>query len=204
MTGSPLIPGDVSSWAAIREAHYRNHFGEITEPVMRSRDGREPTVDVYTFRPNEVRDHWTFITSGMSDLPQTLPATAPDIFARRTELLMYATESAPWRLFALKLLAEYPFEQRTWIHAWHSVDVGAPLSNGSKLSALFLLPPAMEDPERFDRLDLGGEPVNFLWVVPITSAEQALAQEKGPQVLEEILFEADFDVLIDAGRDSLV
>jgi hypothetical protein len=195
---------DGTMGAAIREAHYQEHFGPLTEPVMRSRDGKVPTVDVYSFRPNDVRDYWTFITSGMSDVPQSLPEGTPEIFARRTELLMYATESAPWRLFALKLLAEYPFEQGTWIHAWHSVDVGAPLSPESSLSALFLLPPAMEDPQRFDRLEIAGERVNILWVVPITAAEQAFALERGPQALEEILFEADFDQLLDTGRDSLV
>jgi hypothetical protein len=189
---------------AAREAHYQDQLGPLTEPVMRSRDGKEPAVDVYSFPPNDVRDHWTFITGGMSDRRQALPPKAPEMFARRTELLMYGAASEPWRLYALKLLAEYPFEHQTWIHAWHSVDAGAPLAPGSQLTAFFVLPPAMEDPQSFDRLVVAGEAVDILWVVPITGAEQAFALEHGPQALEEILFEADFEVLLDPGRKSLV
>ena len=198
------MSAETASAQGEREAHYREQFGDLTEPVMRSRDGKEPKVDVYSFRPNALRDHWTFVTGGMSDRRQPLPEDAPEIFARRTELLMYGAESATWRLFALKLLAEYPFDQGTWIHAWHSVDAGAPLAPDSRLSAFFLLPPAMEDPQAFDRLVIEGEPVNLLWVVPITAAEQAFAVANGPQALEEILYEADFEVLLDAARESLV
>jgi len=189
---------------AAREEHYRDQLGPLTEPVMRSRDGKDPAVDVYSFPPNELRDHWTFITGGMSDRRQALPEEAPELFARRTELLMYGAGAETWRLYALKLLAEYPFDLGTWIHAWHSVDAGAPLASGSQLSAFFLLPPAMEDPQSFDRLVIEGEPVNILWVVPITAAEQGFALKNGPQALEEILYEADFEVLLDAGRKSLV
>lgn len=187
-----------------REAHYQEQIGPLTEAVMRSRDGKDPAVDVYSFPPTEVRDHWTFITGGMSDRRQALPEEAPEMFARRTELLMYGTQAEPWRLYALKLLAEYPFDLGTWIHAWHSVDAGAPLAPGSQLSAFFLLPPAMEDPQSFDRLVIAGERVNILWVVPITGTEQAFALANGPQALEEILYEADFEVLLDSQRRSLV
>lgn len=191
-------------WREAREAHYEQHFGPITGSVMRSLDGKEPRVDVYSYPPSATRDHWTLITNGMSDRRQELPEGAPTLFGRRTELLMYAAEPLAWRFYALKLLAEYPFEQGTWIHRWHSVDAGAPVAEGSSLRAFFFLPPMMEDPLRFEGLEVEEERLDFLWVVPITAEEQRYGQENDGKALEDLLCTADFDLLLTDDRASLV
>ncbi|MHC4743266.1 MAG: suppressor of fused domain protein [Planctomycetota bacterium] len=187
----------------VREAHYIKYFGPLEEKVMHSTDVKEVHIDIYQFPPNDERPHWTLITSGMSDLPQYVPEDAEGI-APRAEILLYAKEPQNWMFDVLKGLAEMPFERKTYLHWHHTVPNGqAMTADPSELTSFFFLPPYFEDP-RFDTLQIDGEEVDILWMIPITEEERAYAIEEGSQALEELFEKAEMDPVIDEKRKSLV
>lgn len=191
-----------------REDHYIRCFGSFSDPVMHSTDHAVPHIDIYQFPPSGDREWWLLVTGGMSDLSQTLPHGK----RHRTELLMYVQEPTGWMFDALKGLAEYPFKHNTFFHWGHTIPEGRVMTaQTSLLTASLLMPPYFENPE-VDNLTLEGDPVHFLWFIPITHAELAYAEQYGglyPQVdgkptLADLMEELEFDPVVDEGRKSIV
>lgn len=194
------LPGIMEAWFHEWEAHYEKHFGPIEEPVMHSTDDADPHIDMYQFRPRGYRDYWTLVTGGMSNQSQPLP----DGSRHYTELLMYVREPRDWMFGLLKKLAAYPFEQDTFFHWGHTVSEGDTVTaQPSLLTGVILLPPYFEEP-RFDNLAFMGDPLHFLWCIPITDAELTYAQEHGGFALAERMEEIEFDIVVDEGRRSIV
>jgi hypothetical protein len=104
----------------------------------------------------------------------------------------------------LKGLAEMPFDDHTCLHWWHTVPNGMPMTaKPSLLTSYFFLPPYFED-EDFGGLQLDGDLVDFLWMVPITEAEREFAREHGSQALEDRMREVDLSHILDESRKSIV
>jgi len=197
MTGS----GD---FTAIREAHYVKHFGLLSESIMHSTDEKTPHVDIYRFPPFQDRHYWTLITGGMSDFRQSVPDDAPEHVSPRTEILLYVRAPQPWMFSVLKGLAEMPFDDQTFLHWWHTVPNGMPMTaKPSLLTNFFFLPPYFEK-EGFDTLEIGGDKVNILWLIPITDAELHYKLEHGGRALEELFSQKELDPVVDESRKSLV
>ena len=189
---------------AVREAHYVEHFGSISEPIMHSTDDKIPHIDVYQFPPSGSRDHWVLITGGMSDLRQSVPAEAPDYVSARTELVMYVREPQPWMFRLLKLLADMPFADDTFLHWWHTVPYGmSMIPERSLLTSAFFLPPYFEE-EDFDTLEVLGDKIDILWMIPITDSELQYKLDYGGQALEELLSQKELNPVVDERRGSVV
>jgi len=187
-----------------RERHYRRYFGPLTQNVMHSTDLKRVHVDIYQFEPTAKRPYWTLITGGMSDEPQPLPTDCPEHISPRAEIMMYVSKPAGWMFSVLKGLAEMPFDDNTYIHWWHTIPNGMPMTaTPSSLTSYFFLPPYFEA-KRFGGLKLGGDAVDFLWMIPITEAEREFAMEHGSQALEDKLEEAEMSQVVDESRLSLV
>jgi hypothetical protein len=187
-----------------REAHYEQFFGPITQPIMHATDGQDPHVDVYQFEPAADRPYWVLITGGMSDRRQCVPPEFTDHVARRTEILLHAAEPKPWMFHVLKGVAEMPFEERTFLHWWHTVPNGRPMTaEPSELTNFLFLPPYYEGAD-FDTFQLDGERVDFLWLVPITDGELSYKLTHGAEALEMLFEEARLSPVIDEQRLSLV
>ena len=170
---------------------------------MHSTDVKDVHVDIYRFRPTDDRPYWTLITGGMSDLPQYVPEDAEDI-SSRAEIMMYVKEPQGWMFNVLKGLAEMPFDDKTYLHWYHTVPNGQPMTaEPSELTSFFFLPPYFEDPE-FDTLKLGGNRVDILWLIPITEREREYAIENGSAALEDVFEKEELDPLVDEARASLV
>ncbi|MBN2291075.1 MAG: suppressor of fused domain protein [Pirellulales bacterium] len=190
-------------WIEKREEHYCKLFGPMSEDVMHSSDVKDVHVDIYQFPPNDERPHWTLITGGMSDLRQSIPRDAEGL-APRAEILMYAGEPSNWMFNVLKGLAEMPFEDDTFLHWYHTVPNGKPMTaEPSNLTSFFFLPPYFEEPQ-FADLKIEGDAVDFLWMIPITESERQYAMDKGSQALEEVFEKAGLDIVVDETRESLV
>jgi hypothetical protein len=135
-------------------------------------------------------DAW--ITDGMSDRPMS----APDPARRRRELVFYAAPGFDYS-HGLRAVADLPFENDTFIDFGHTIRVlghffvpdgeqaliaedAAPVS----LPHVVLLDPLIR-PHRalFEGLAIGGEPIELLWVVPISHAEWSLRRERGLDAL---------------------
>lgn len=190
-------------WAKARAAHCQAFFGSINT-VWHASTNRQPRVDVYEFAPSEARPFWTYVTAGMSDCEQCVPASAPEWVVPRTELVLYTPERAPWAASLLHGFARYPFDFGTHFFWWHTVPVGGPIDGkDAHLSSLVLLPPYFEE-EGFDELQVDGVPARFLWVVPITEAEREYAMVYGTQKLEKLFEQAELDPVTDPDRRSVI
>jgi hypothetical protein len=187
-----------------RQEHYQRFFGAITQPVMHSTDLKPVHVDVYQFEPVTTRPFWTLITSGMSNERQIEPDDCPESISPRAEILMYVPKPQGWMFSVLKGLAEMPFEHNTCLHWWHTVPNGMPMTaKPSLLTSYFFLPPYHEVNE-FAELELDGDNVDFLWMIPITEAERDFAIQYGSPALEKRFEELKLPQVVDESRESLV
>jgi len=190
-------------WFEVREAHYSKFLGPIDEKIAHSTDVQEVHIDIYTFPPTDKRWYWTLITGGMSDKHQNIPEDATDI-SGRTELIMYVEEPKGWIYNVLKTLAEMPFKEKTFFYWYHTVLYGEPMMpEPSELTSVFFLPPCFEKP-KFDTLQIAGEKVNILWVVPITEREREYVIQEGNAALIDVFQKAEMDPMIDEKRKSLI
>lgn len=190
-------------WLKVREKHYRKFFGPMSEQVMHSTDIKEVHIDIYQFAPNKKRPYWTFITGGMSDEEQNVPYEA-DWVSPRTEVMAYAKEPYDRIFSVLKLIAEMSFEENSFMHWYHTISVGEPVTKAqSELTCAFLTPPFFEKP-KFDTLHLDGEKVDFLFMVPVTVQERKYAIDKGGEALLKVFEDANLNPVPNENRTSLV
>ena len=183
-----------------RKNHYKQHFGEIDVPIYHSTDDIDPHIDIYQFPPSDDRRYWTFITGGMSNLPQTLP----DGQQHYTELLTYANEPQPWIPNILKKVAEFPMRNNTFFYWGQTLDYGTVTdTTPTLLTAFILLPPYFESDD-LNILKFDGDPVHFLWCVPITERECAYAVEHGSEALFDLMAKVDLDIAINVSRESII
>jgi Suppressor of fused protein (SUFU) len=187
-----------------RERHYQRFFGPITKPIMHSTDLKPVHVDIYQFEPTPSRSYWTLITSGMSNERQIEPDDCAEHVAPRAEILMYVRKPEDWMFAVLKGLAEMPFSDNTWLHWGHTIPNGMPMTaTRSLLTSYFFLPPTLE-PEGFADLELDGDRVDFLWMVPITEAEREFAVQVGSEALEKKFADVNLSPVVDERRKSVV
>lgn len=190
----------VQACARLRKACYERHLDGIAYPALHVADGVATRIEIYGIPPKkDDRHNWTLITSGMSDIPQTLP----DGSRHRTELFMYVKEPRDWMFDVLVRLARYPFEHGTYLHWGHTVDNGGSVTREpSQLTAFAFWPPDLEV-NFMDELALDEDPVRFLWCIPITEAERAYAERYGGLALEGRMRELNFGD-VDESRGSIV
>ena len=189
---------------AIREEHYERHFGRMSDAVAHSTDKNTVHVDIYQFEPSEARPYWTLVTGGMSDLPQRIPSAAEGTLAPRTEILMYAKTPQHWMLEILKTLAEFPFRRETFLHWYHTWTKDACITHEpSSFTSCLFLPPFLEDPS-LNELQVQGNRVDFLWMIPITEREQDFAVSDGSEALARLLMTDEDNLIVHEGRKSVV
>jgi hypothetical protein len=139
----------------------------------------------------------------MSDLPMKTPAGASP---RRVELILYCPEREPEYVETLKFLARFPHDQRTWIGAGHTIPNGnppAPMWGSPELDTVLLMPSIVKRHQALpDELVLKGDPVEFLWVVPLSRAECELKLNKGFGAVLDLFFEKKHPWIFEPGRKS--
>jgi hypothetical protein len=184
------------------EGVYEELFGPY-DVAFHQLDDETPHIDVYRHPPTEGRPFSTFVTGGASRLPMQVPPEyhgAP----RRIELVLYVGEPRNEYGHLLHRLAHYSHRNATWLGYWHSL-VGEPIVPDSLLGPIvFLDPPFEPDNVLHERLIVEGDPVELLWVVPITEQELAYKVEHGIEALQERLAEDDVPAVFDPGRRSAV
>lgn len=168
---------------------------------------RGPSADVHQIAPGfHGRDFHTLVTSGVSDRAMAIPADLGREHAR-VEFILYVSEPRPEHLRLLTTCAALAFEPDTWLGQGHTIPNGqppAPLLPDSALCALLLMPTVLE-PDAFlsDHLVIGADPVNFLWLVPITRAELDLKMEQGLPALLQRFDDGGLSHVLDEGRAGL-
>ncbi len=150
--------------------------------------GKQPPTGV-TERPAAGGRAYTVLsTAGMSC--QRMPAVEqvlddPSGYAR-IELAIGTTLPSEQAAQVFRWLATYPWQAVTWFgpgHSirWHDGPSTFPLGGGAEAVLLLDSPGALAGPEPPDLsgFTFGGDPVRWLWVIPIAERERQLAQEFG-------------------------
>lgn len=179
-------------------------------------------LDVYMWRPTAERPYYTFVTSGMSDLPMALPAGASeDGTSDLAELVVCLPPDwpvpdsgmAPWDddsyfpVYWLKSLARLPSEYDTWVGFGHSIpngDPAEPLTTGTSLVGWVLLPP-MTLPEEGRSVALpDGRRIDLFGIIGVTQAELDRKLTAGVGSLFDGFDAAGVNEGLDVGRESTV
>lgn len=180
-------------------------------------------IDVLPFPPTSDRPFWTFVTSGMSDLPMNVPKNV-EIAGSDQYAEMVISLPAEWfpeeKLFAdiqfnddnywpialLKFLARFPHEYDTWLWSLHTLPNGDPAgayAANTQLSGVMLFPPVTWPQEKrtFRRSD--GSAVQFLAIYPIYDDEMKIKLSKGANTLLDLMEKANLTEILDPTRKSL-
>lgn len=202
------IPDEpVEEYARQREAVYAELFGEAVD-VYHEVMPMVPHIDVFRYhRMWQDKRTTVLVTSGMSDVPMTLPRGAKDV-ERRAELIFYCNEPSQGYRETLRMLARFPHDNRTWLYHGHTIPNGNPPEPfwGSEILDTVLLMPTIVAKDRAlpEKLQLGGDRVQFLWVVPLSGAECELKLKKGFSAILELFGKHQHPHVFDPERKSYV
>ena len=197
---------DTTELAALRERVYEELFGPA-QTVNHELIPLVPHVDVFVVEPRPERDFYTLVTAGMSDLPMSSP---PELGGdvHRVELVFYADSDRPKYLELLRRLAHFPHDCHTWLHYGHTMPNGTPptpiFGSGVLDTFYFMGSIVGQDGTLRDRLQWKGEPVELLWLVPITAAECQLKLERGSDALLDVFDRVDHPFVFEGDRPSYV
>lgn len=177
--GPSVARGNEKRLTAI-DAHIERHipgehivFHEIVSEIVH--------IDVHVVSPTVERPRWGLVTSGMSDLPMTVPKGLREL--RYAELALtlpewwkldegsLRDEKWYWPVRLLKTLARFPHAYQTWLGYGHSVPLGerGPQTGERFVGIMIAGDPHL--PDGFTELQVGGDDVTFLTPVPLTQAE---------------------------------
>lgn len=201
--GHPTHPND---WLQKRERHYGKFLGRLDNTLFHDTTLTAPHIDIYTILPNkkEGRNFHTLITSGMSDLIQSLPKGVDKAKMGRIELIWYVDKIEPWMFDFMLKLAKTPFEYKTFFWYFHTLENSFPsIYNKSKLNHLMLIP-NFESKDFNEGLTLNREKVNFLLIYPITREEIAYKIENGSEAMKSVLLNSDINPVFNPYRKSLI
>jgi hypothetical protein len=195
-------------FARAREAVYERLFGK---PLSVSHELLPliPHIDVYTFkRIQGDREIYSLVTGGMSDLEMTLPRGADKDAPKRVELIFYCAEPREEYISVLRWAAHFPHDAKSWLGHGHTIPNGnppEPLWGSKTLDSLFFLPPIVKKDQTLpSELILGGEPVHFLWLVPLTTAECDFKLANGFEAMLSLFQQNRHPHVFDSERKSYV
>ncbi|MFO1251389.1 MAG: suppressor of fused domain protein [Inhella sp.] len=221
LSGNPIHRhGEPNAWAPpqgeefIEEisAHIEKHLGPV-ESVFHEILSDTVHIDVHIVRPTPDFPFIRLVSSGMSDLPMSVPdeIDAP----RYAELMM--TLPAVWRLDQasledeawywpvrlIKTLARLPHKYATWLGFGHTVPNGDPAepyaANTGLCGAIVL--PSVTVPAEFHTLDIPGiKQVTFYSVVPLHQKEMELKLRLGTDKLLDRFDRKGLNDIVDVKR----
>jgi Suppressor of fused protein (SUFU) len=161
--------------------------------------GKQPLIGVTERPPGPRRSYTVLSTVGMSC--QRMPAVEqvlddPSGYAR-IELAVATTLPSAQAARVFLWLATYPWHAVTWFGPGHSVrwyheastfPLGTSGSSGSSgFEAVLLLdsPGSLSggEPPDLSGFTFGGDPVRWLWIIPISERDRQLAKERGSSSL---------------------
>ena len=208
-----LATGDPENIEAVSE-HIEQHLGPV-ESVFHELVSDMVHVDVHWVKPSKRRPWHTLITSGMSDLPMTVPDPCREY--EHAELCInlprqwkisdkaFRNEQYYWPVRLLKMLARLPHEFETWLGTGHTVpngDPAEPYADNTKLCCALILPP-VSSPEKFHCLETeDGRMTWFYSVVPLYEDEMNFKLNKGLDALLSRFDSHDVSDMIDINRPS--
>jgi hypothetical protein len=207
--------GPRQGFAEAIDRHIGEHLGPV-EFVYHEIASHLVSVHVYVVGPTEERPYRTLITSGMSELPMTVPEGHG--ISPYAELMLglpadwpLAAVTGPgadpsgWPLRVLKEIARLPHEYGTWIGEWHSVpngDPAQPYTDDTPFAGV-VVAPMLRVPAEARTIEVpGGGRIALLALIPLHPDELAVKVERGTDALIEVLDRGKVTELLDPHRPS--
>lgn len=203
---------------------------EITAHFQRLFPGRESFVfheivsdlvhiDVNIMAPTQEHSYYVVYTTGMSDLPMTLPEELADREdLKYAELFLFlpgdwdlggpgaAGNQVPekhfWPIRTLKFLARFPHEYHTWLAWGHTIPNGpnyTPLDDSCAFGGV-VLGQAGGDLGGIEAKD--GRRVSFYMAIPAYREEIEFKLERGMEALDALYAEKSLPVVLDVNRPN--
>lgn len=173
-------------------------------------------IDVHHVAPTKDRPFHTLITSGMSDLPMTIPEEA-DV-TKYMELMIHLPENWKiseedfkderwyWPIRTLKFLARFPHKFDSWLGWGHTIPNGhpaEPYADNTNLNGVILLP-SISVPTDFFQLQINEDKIiEFYCVIPLYEEETNLKLKKGTDVLMDKFDKYSINDLVDVNRKNV-
>ncbi|PRX18947.1 suppressor of fused domain protein [Actinoplanes italicus] len=194
------------------DRHIEQFFGPV-DFVYHEFGSHLVSVHVYVIEPTEARPFRTLITSGMSELPMTVP----EGISPYAEVMLCLPADWPleefyprnpgvdWPITVLKQVARLPHEYGTWIGEWHSLpngDPAEPYAPGTPFAGAVITPMLRVPAEARIITAPDGTEINVLAVIPLHPDEVAVKIERGTDALIEILDRGRVTELLDPARPS--
>ncbi|MGF7050689.1 hypothetical protein J2T13_005239 [Paenibacillus sp. DS2015] len=175
-------------------------------------------LDILIVKPTKEKNYYTLVTSGMSNLPMTVPEGADHFkFAELVICLpsewkvsdeAFKQEENYWPVLWLKKLARFPHEYQTWLYRAHTIpngDPARPFATNTDFTGMILsIPTTVDNANEFFTLELAnGKSVHFFSLIPIYTNEMDFKLKKGTDALVEKLEKAGVNELVDLKRRSV-
>ncbi|WFD11826.1 suppressor of fused domain protein [Tepidibacter hydrothermalis] len=187
-----------------------NVFHEIISDIVH--------IDVHCMEPTDEEPFRVLYTTGMSDLPMTMPSEIENEWShlKRAELMIFIPESWPidskafkderyyWPVRLLKQLARFPHEYNTWLGYGHTIPNSNeydPYAENTELNGV-ILNVLKEEISSISTKD--GNLINVYSLVPLYKEEMDYKLEYGSDSLFEKLAEVQGSGFwIDASRKNV-
>jgi hypothetical protein len=224
MSGSPIYRhGDATPFAVPHgeecleqiSNHIEAHLGKI-ETVFHEILSDTVHIDVHFVKPQKGFPFVRLVTSGMSDLPMSVPEHAG--VPRFAELLITLPEDWRldqasldderwyWPIRLLKVLARLPHKYGTWLGFGHTVpngDPAEPYAPNIKFSGAIVLP-SVTVPDAFHKLRIDDDKeITFFSVVPLYDDEMNLKLREGSDKLLDSFDSHQVSDIVDLARRSV-
>ncbi|WP_207653602.1 suppressor of fused domain protein [Clostridium peptidivorans] len=174
-----------------------NVFHEIISDIVH--------IDVHFMEPTDEEPFRVIYTTGMSDLPMTLPSELEKEWGhlKRAELMMFLPESWPidsevfederyyWPIRLLKQLARFPHMYNTWLGYGHTIpnsEEYIPYAENTELNGV-ILSSLKEEISSINTKD--GNLINIYSIIPLYKEEMDYKLENGMDALFEKLSEVE-------------
>ena len=175
-------------------------------------------IDVHVMWPTQEQNFFVVYTTGMSDLPMTIPQEVSAKDRERlklSELYLFLpgdwplspdalpAEEAYWPIRTLKFMARFPHQYKTWLGWGHTVPNGpdyAPLDDSVGFGAVVLVGGGEGELGHIDLPD-GGR-LNLYGLIPAYKEEVEYKLKYGMEALEKI-FKDGLPLILDPKRPNL-
>ncbi len=199
--------------------HFEALFPDREEIVFHEFVSDLVHIDVYVRKPNEKQDFYVIYTTGMSDMPMTLPKEYRDREdLKYSELYMFLPGTwncgeafrplsdleakDAWIIQYIKYLARFPHEYDTWLGYGHTLPNGpeyAPLCAGTKLGGVVL----SQGGGSLECVKTGdGKEINLLLVIPAYQEEIEYKLKYGMSALDEVFRKNRLPMILDINRSN--
>lgn len=178
--------------------HIEQHIGKI-ESVFHELVSDLVHIDVHWVKPTDHFPFHSLVTSGMSDIPMTVPEGLEE--HRYAELCIllpsdwnidgkdlqtmeapFNNENNYWPVRWLKTIARFPHEYKTWVGWGHTIPNGEdaePYAENTKFGCMLLLPSLTLGPD-FHSLKINEEKtINIYCLYPLYKQEMDFKLKKG-------------------------